>query len=92
MINPKLIKIHDQIERGVAPLKAIREALELNQAEFAVMLGVAVSTVSRWETGQSPVTLKIDQVKKLELLLKELGLTFQNLPDWMGPPENLHSN
>lgn len=39
-----------------AQLKAIREQLNLNQAEFAEALGVRMNTVSRWELGQLPIS------------------------------------
>jgi len=33
-------------------IKAIRERLELSQSEFALMIGVSVSTLQNWEQGR----------------------------------------
>jgi len=85
MINANVPKIYSQIEAGMSPLKAIREALGLNQQELATKLGVAVSTVSRWETGRTPPLLTLSQVKAFGQLLHELGLGFDSFPDYFGP-------
>ncbi len=52
-------------ERGVnvtgEDIRRERESLELTQGELAKLLGVALNTVSRWETGQRtphPLVLK----------------------------------
>lgn len=34
-----------------AQIRAIREAVELTQQEFAAKVGVTVSTISKWEQG-----------------------------------------
>ena len=36
----------------------LRRELELTQAQFSVLVGVSVSTVSRWETGEVQVPIK----------------------------------
>ena len=85
MINPIVVQVYKEIEEGKSPMKVIREQLGLTQPQFAVQLNVAVSTVSRWENGKSPVTLTIRQFKTLDDMLRELGMTVHNLPDNMGP-------
>ncbi len=41
-------------------LKALRESIGYSQARLARVLGVDVMTVSRWETGVSPITTVIE--------------------------------
>jgi DNA-binding transcriptional regulator YiaG len=47
-------------------IKRYRERLDLSQAEFAAALGVAQSTVSRWEAGETRIPVAT------VMLLKEL--------------------
>lgn len=86
MINPKTIQVYSAIQKGTPALKAIREALGLNQAEFAVKLGVAVSTVSRWENGHSPVTLTIPQIIVFVGMLRDVGIELNSLKEVLGTP------
>jgi len=52
-------------------VKGVRDRLGLTQQELAVRLGVALPTVSRWETGRhKPSRLALD---KIEGLLREMG-------------------
>ena len=85
-MEPKILQVYSQIQQGVAPLKAIREALGLTQQEFAEKLGVVVSTVHRWETGKSEMTLDLEQIQKFDKMLQEIGLTFHTIPTKAGPP------
>ena len=41
-----------RFEFAPADVKAIRERLELTQAEFALMIGVSVATLRNWEQGR----------------------------------------
>lgn len=66
-------------------MKAIREKLGMTQQEFATAVGVAVATVSRWERGKSPMVLTLPQMKSFSRLLRDCGLTIENLPDDIGP-------
>lgn len=89
MIDPRVPKIYSDIQNGMSPLKSIREALGMSQQEMAQRLGVAVSTVSRWETGKTPPLLTLPQVKAFAAMLREIGLGVESLPDYFGPrPEN----
>jgi transcriptional regulator with XRE-family HTH domain len=52
-------------------VKEMRQRLKLTQAEFARLLGVTVTTVSRWECGVTRVTAK-GGVALLQLLERAL--------------------
>ena len=39
-------------------LKYCREELELTQKELGNILGVSITTISKWELGYDPITLK----------------------------------
>jgi DNA-binding transcriptional regulator YiaG len=41
-----------QFEYAPADIKAIRKRLEKSQSEFALMIGVSVSTLRDWEQGR----------------------------------------
>ena len=82
MIDPRI----PNLQPGESPLKTIREALGYSQQEFAVKIGVAVTTISRWERGLSPATFTVPQIKAFNRELRTLGLTVDNLPDDLGPP------
>lgn len=81
MIDPRI----PHIKEGESPLKAIRKALGLSQTELAVKIGVSLPTISRWENGHTPATFTVPQIKALNALLRQLGLTIDNLPDDLGP-------
>ena len=50
-----------------AEIKALRERLGLTQAELAQKLDVALSTVSRWESGgRKPHRRTIKDLRRLE--------------------------
>ncbi|MEG3838913.1 helix-turn-helix transcriptional regulator [Microcoleus sp. herbarium14] len=67
------------------PLKAIREELDMTQAQFAVALGIDTSTVSRCERGLSEIALTLLQVKRLCRLT---GKTLDQLPDYLSQPSS----
>ena len=68
------------------PLRAIREELDMTQAQFAYELGIHTSTVSRCERGLSEIALTLLQVKRLCQLT---GKTLDQLPDRLGPSGSL---
>lgn len=49
-------------------VRTLRKSLDLSQAELAARLGVTQSTVSRWETGELPLSkrdlLALDSLAK----------------------------
>lgn len=65
----------------------IREGLGLSRREFGDVIGVDQDTVSAWERGKTNPWLAIWQIKMLDRMLEDLGLTWQDLPDNIGPPE-----
>lgn len=67
-----------------SPLKKMREAAGLSQQELASRIGVGVTTISRWERGASPATMTVPQIRAL---CRELGVSFDDLPDEFGPTE-----
>jgi transcriptional regulator with XRE-family HTH domain len=72
---------HSKLPPQKAALKAIREELDMTQAQFAVALGIDTSTVSRCERGLSEIALTLWQVKRL---CKLTGKTLDQLPDYLG--------
>lgn len=61
--------------------KQIRTRANMSQQDFARLLGVTVTTMSRWEQGKHEPTLTIKQIKVLSILLSGLGLKITDLPD-----------
>lgn len=57
-------------------IREYRERKFLTQVEFAAILGVGKTTVTRWETGQFEPTMKIK--KKLCELFKEAGMKVED--------------
>ena len=74
-------KSQSEQELMSVPLKAIREELDMTQAQFAVALGIDTSTVSRCERGLSEIALTLWQVK---CLCRLTGKTLDQLPDYLG--------
>jgi putative transcriptional regulator len=70
------------LEDTESPLKKLREGAGLSQQELASRIGVGVPTISRWERGASPAMMTIPQIRAL---CRELGVTFDELPDEFGP-------
>ncbi|MEM6836879.1 MAG: helix-turn-helix domain-containing protein [Cyanobacteria bacterium P01_C01_bin.120] len=72
---------------GESPVKTIREdLLQMSQQEFASWLGIAISTVSRWENGKGKPMFTPGQFKLLIEKLSEHGYKLKDLPDdWSIP-------
>jgi DNA-binding transcriptional regulator YiaG len=70
-----------KVEVGESPLKAIRDLLDMSQQQFASFLGIAVSTVSRWERGQGTPVFTPGQFKMLLSELETKGVDLNQLPD-----------
>ncbi len=62
-------------------MKDLRESLNMNQAQFAVALGVSTSKISSAERGLSEPVFTIKQVKKLCDLA---GKQIEEMPDYLG--------
>ena len=76
MVDPNGSKVESD-----SPLKDIREILDLSQQGFATLIGIAVSTVSRWERGQGTPMFTPGQYQVLEQELLEKGVNIKELPD-----------
>ncbi|MDU5246228.1 helix-turn-helix domain-containing protein [Veillonella sp.] len=58
-------------------IKRIRQRLFLTQKEFADILGVAFSTVNRWESGRSKPNLKA--MKSINTFCLDNNITYEAL-------------
>ncbi len=82
-----MINENVQFVEGVSSIKQLREALGLTQQDFAVKLGVTVTSVYRWESGRSDITLTFPQMKKFHReVLEPLKINIHDLPDNLGAP------
>lgn len=78
--------MEDEKDKGeIGALKQIRQTLGLTQQELAVLLGVTVTTVARWERGREP-HLTLSQIKELDKLLTQAGYSIQQLPETFADP------
>jgi len=59
-----------------------RPRRKLSQEELARDIGVAVSTVRRWEKGQAEPTMTVAQMKKFCNVVKQ---NFEELPESLMP-------
>lgn len=68
-------------------MRMIREdLLQMSQQEFASWLGIAISTVSRWENGKGKPMFTPGQFKLLLEKLENHGYQLKDLPDdWSIP-------
>ncbi|MGG6240917.1 helix-turn-helix domain-containing protein [Nodosilinea sp. AN01ver1] len=79
MIDDKLFD-----SEGDPPVKQLRMLLGMSQFEFAVLVGVTPSTVSRWEDGKGRPSFTPGGFKRLLEALAPYGLTLNDLPDDLG--------
>lgn len=88
MIQEKLI-----LKQDSAILKQIIQCLDCNYTEFAQVLEIGVSTLEHYRRGTRQFKLSMRQVKILAALLREIGLSLEDLPDdWIieKPPNHNH--
>jgi transcriptional regulator with XRE-family HTH domain len=69
-------------EDSESPLKKLREEAGLSQQALSHRIGVAVTTISRWERGESVPMLTVPQMKAL---CRAFGKSIEELPDEFGP-------
>ena len=69
-------------EENDSPLKKLREEAGLSQQALSHKIGVAVTTISRWERGESIAMLTVPQMKAL---CRAFGKSIEELPDEFGP-------
>ena len=80
-------------DEGVSPLKQLRIKARLTQVELARLIPDKTRTktltqqiVSAWEKGKYEPELTIRQIRAL---CRALGVTFDELPEDFGPPQEL---
>lgn len=84
MTRPK----KSQRQETNSPFKRLRLNVKLSQEQLAREIGVAVSTIRRWEKGQAEPTMTVLQMKEF---CKAVKKNFDDLPKSLLPsdvPEN----
>ena len=67
---------------NVPTLKQVRERLGMTQDDFATELGLSRNTIGRYERGEHQrIALSVSQVKRLVELMKQAGMSIEDLPD-----------
>ena len=66
------------------PFKKLRLNVKLSQEKLAKKIGVAVSTIRRWEKGQAEPTMTIAQWKKF---CQAVEKDFEDLPNFLSVAE-----
>lgn len=65
----------------VPTLKQVREKLGMTQEEFGRALGISNNTISRYERGLHKITFTLAQMKRLQDLLEQAGISIRDLPN-----------
>ena len=78
MTRPK----KSQRQETNSPFKRLRLNVKLSQEQLAREIGVAVSTIRRWEKGQAEPTMTVAQMKHF---CKAVQKNFEDLPDSLLP-------
>lgn len=65
-------------KEDISPLKQLREEADITQQELATRMGVALSTVQRWDQGVTEPALTIAEWRKFCRIIKK---NFDDLPD-----------
>lgn len=76
----------EKVER---PLKRLRELLGMTQSQFAQLIGVSTTTVSRWELGIHKPSFTPGQWRRLLAAMERVNLSMENLPDDLTPGNHL---
>jgi transcriptional regulator with XRE-family HTH domain len=69
------------IVEGMSPMDVLLKRLGLTQPQFCAELGIAVATYQRWRASGVAASLNHIQAKKLDSMLRTVGLSIQDLPD-----------
>lgn len=80
MTRPK----KSQRQETNSPFKRLRLNVKLSQEQLAREIGVAVSTIRRWEKGQAEPTMTVSQMKEF---CKAVKKSFEELPGSLLPPD-----
>lgn len=84
MTRPK----KSQRQETNSPFKRLRLNVKLSQEQLAREIGVAVSTIRRWEKGQAEPTMTVSQMKKF---CDAVQKNFNDLPDSLKPSNGSNS-
>ena len=71
-----------------SPFKRLRLNVKLSQEQLAREIGVAVSTIRRWEKGQAEPTMTVAQMKEFCRAVKQ---SFEDLPSSLLPSNGSQS-
>lgn len=85
MTRPK----KDRPQHTNSPFKKLRLKAQLSQEQLAREIGVAVSTVRRWEKGQAEPTMTVLQMKNF---CKAVDRSLEDLPDSLLPMVDSETN
>ena len=80
MTRPK----KSQRQETNSPSKRLRLNVKLSQEQLAREIGVAVSTIRRWEKGQAEPTMTVSQMKEF---CKAVKKSFDELPNSLLPSD-----
>ena len=83
MARPK--KNQPQITNS--PFKKLRLKAQLSQEQLAGNIGVAISTIRRWEKGQAEPTMTVHQMKAF---CETLEITLDQLPNSLLPKDSVN--
>ena len=72
----------DIVQETNSPFKRYRLKAKLSQEALAMDIGVAVSTIRRWEKGQAEPTMTVAQMKNFCNAVKQ---NFEELPESLMP-------
>ena len=73
---------NNQRQETNSPFKKLRLNVKLSQEQLAREIGVAVSTIRRWEKGQAEPTMTVAQMKEFCRAVKK---NFEELPNSLLP-------
>ena len=74
----------DQIQTTNSPFKQLRLNARLSQEQLARSIGVAISTIRRWEKGQAEPTMTVVQMKAF---CQTFEMTLDKLPNSLLPQD-----
>ena len=76
----------NQLQTTNSPFKQLRLNAQLSQEQLARNIGVAISTIRRWEKGEAEPTMTVLQMKSF---CQTFHLTLDKLPNSLLPKDNL---
>jgi transcriptional regulator with XRE-family HTH domain len=74
-----------QLQETDSPFKKLRLAAGLSQDDLVRLMGVANSTIRRWDKGEAEPTMTVYQMKAF---CKAVNKSLDELPDSLIPPQS----